>query len=114
MQETRLRFLGREEPLEKEMETYSSILAKRIPMNRGSWQATVHGITRVRLDLVTKPPQTFTLEFDQKETTGKILKQKFLLLVDIFKLKSIRSKLLIVAALILKMPSYDYTYFIRC
>ena len=25
-------------------------------MNRGVWQTTVHGITRVRHDLVTKPP----------------------------------------------------------
>ena len=25
-------------------------------MNRGAWQATVHGITRVRHDLATKPP----------------------------------------------------------
>ena len=26
------------------------------PMDRGSWQVTVHGVTRVRHDLVTKPP----------------------------------------------------------
>ena len=26
------------------------------PMGRGAWQATVHGVTRVRHDLVTKPP----------------------------------------------------------
>ena len=26
------------------------------PMNRGAWQATVHGVARVRHDLVTKPP----------------------------------------------------------
>ena len=25
-------------------------------MDRGDWQATVHGVTRVRHDLVTKPP----------------------------------------------------------
>ena len=25
-------------------------------MNRGAWQATVHGVARVRHDLVTKPP----------------------------------------------------------
>ena len=31
MQETWVRFLGQEEPLEKEMATYSSILAWRIP-----------------------------------------------------------------------------------
>ena len=27
------------------------------PMDRGAWQATVHGITRVGHNLVTKPPQ---------------------------------------------------------
>ena len=26
------------------------------PMDRGTWQATVHGITRVGHDLATKPP----------------------------------------------------------
>ena len=26
------------------------------PMDRGAWQATVHGIARVRYNLVTKPP----------------------------------------------------------
>ena len=31
MQETRVQSLGREDPLEKEMATYSSILAWRIP-----------------------------------------------------------------------------------
>jgi len=25
-------------------------------MNRGAWRATVHGVTRVRHDLATKPP----------------------------------------------------------
>ena len=25
-------------------------------MGRGAWQAPVHGVTRVRHDLVTKPP----------------------------------------------------------
>ena len=36
--------LGREDPLEKEMATRSSILAWRIPMDRGAWRATVHGV----------------------------------------------------------------------
>ena len=29
------------------------------PMDRGAWQATVHGVTRVGHDLVTKPPPYF-------------------------------------------------------
>ena len=27
------------------------------PIDRGAWQATVHGVTRVRHDLESKPPQ---------------------------------------------------------
>ena len=47
MQKTRVRFLGRDDPLEKEMAAHSNILA---------WWAMVHGFARVRHDLVTKPP----------------------------------------------------------
>ena len=42
MQETCLRSLDREDPLEKGMATHSSILAWRIPMDRGACRATVH------------------------------------------------------------------------
>ena len=44
MQETRAQSLGREDPLEEEMATYSSILAWRIPTDRGTWRAAVHGV----------------------------------------------------------------------
>ena len=33
--------LGREDPVQKEMETQSGILAWRIPMDRGAWLAIV-------------------------------------------------------------------------
>ena len=36
MQETWIQYLGQEDPLEKEMATLSSILAWRIPMDRGA------------------------------------------------------------------------------
>ena len=36
--------LGREDPLEDSMATHSSILVWRILMDRGAWQATVHGV----------------------------------------------------------------------
>ena len=45
MQEIPVRFLGQEDPLEEGMATHSSILAWRIPMDRGAWQATVCGVT---------------------------------------------------------------------
>ena len=45
MQETWVRSLGWEDPLEEDMATYSSILAWRIPMDRRAWRATVHGVS---------------------------------------------------------------------
>ena len=33
-------------PLEKGVATHSSILAWRIPMDRGAWRATVHGVAK--------------------------------------------------------------------
>ena len=36
--------LGQEDSLEEEMETYSSILAGRISLDRGAWWATVHRV----------------------------------------------------------------------
>ena len=38
--------LGWEDPLEEGMATHSNILAWRIPMNRGAWRATVHGVAK--------------------------------------------------------------------
>ena len=35
-----------EDPLEEGMATHSSILAWRIAMDRGAWQATVHGVAK--------------------------------------------------------------------
>ena len=46
MQETWVRSLGWEDPLEEGMATHSSILAWRIPMHRGTWCAAVHGVTK--------------------------------------------------------------------
>ena len=44
MWETWVRSLGQRGPLEKEMATHSSILAWRIRMDRGAWQATAHTV----------------------------------------------------------------------
>ena len=46
MQETWVRPLGQEDPLEKEMATHSSTLAWRIPMDRGAWWATVQRVAQ--------------------------------------------------------------------
>ena len=50
-QDTWVRSLGLEYLLDEGMATHSIILAWRIPMDRGAWQATVHGVSH---DWVTK------------------------------------------------------------
>ena len=47
MWETWVQSLSREDPPEEGMATHSSILAWRIPMDRGAWRATVHGFTEL-------------------------------------------------------------------
>ena len=44
-----LETLSWEDPLEEGMATHSSILAWRIPMDRGAWQATVYGVTKSQI-----------------------------------------------------------------
>ena len=48
MQETWVQFLGWEDPLEKEMATYSSILAWRIPWTEEPGRLQSMGLQRVR------------------------------------------------------------------
>ena len=43
--------LGGEDPLEQGMATHSSILTWRIFMDRGAWQATVHGVAKTQTRL---------------------------------------------------------------
>ena len=47
MWETRVQSLGWEDPLEKEVAAYFSILAWRIPTDRGAW-TSLHAITKSR------------------------------------------------------------------
>ena len=49
-QETQFRSLGREDPLEWEMATHSSILAWENSMDRGAWQATVHRVAKIDMN----------------------------------------------------------------
>ena len=46
MRETWVQSLAWEDPLEEGMATHSSMLAWRILMDRGTWWATVHGVTK--------------------------------------------------------------------
>ena len=51
VRETQVQSLGQEDPLEKEMATHSSILAQRIPMDRGDWRAIVNGVAKSQIEL---------------------------------------------------------------
>ena len=51
MWETWVQFLGWEDALEEGMATHSSILAWRIPMDRGAWQATAQRVAKSRIQL---------------------------------------------------------------
>ena len=51
MQEMWVRYLGWEDLLQEGMATHSNILAWRIPMDRGAWQATVQGVAKSRTGL---------------------------------------------------------------
>ena len=53
MRETQVQFLGREDPLEKEMATHSSILARRIPWTEEPAGLQSMGSQRVRHDRAT-------------------------------------------------------------
>ena len=46
VRETWVRSVGLEDPLEEGMATHSSILAWRIPMDRGAWWVMVHGVAK--------------------------------------------------------------------
>ena len=51
MRETWVLSLGWEDPLDESMATHSNILAWRIPMDRGAWWVTVHGVAKSRTQL---------------------------------------------------------------
>ena len=42
----RVQSLDKEDPLEEEMATHSSILTWEKSQNRGAWRATVHGVSK--------------------------------------------------------------------
>ena len=50
-QETWVRSLGWEDPMEEVIATHSSIPDWRIPMDRGAWQGTVHGVAKSKRQL---------------------------------------------------------------
>ena len=51
MRKTWVQTLGGDDPLEEGMATHSSFLAWEIPMVRGAWRATVHGVAESQTHL---------------------------------------------------------------
>ena len=51
MQETLVRSLGWEDPLEEGMATHSSMLAWRSPTDRGAWWGEAPGVSKSRAQL---------------------------------------------------------------
>ena len=66
IQDTWVRSLGWEVPLKEGMATHFSILAWRIPMDRGAWWATVHGVAKswTRLSDLSTAQQSLYYSFD--------------------------------------------------
>ena len=51
IQDTWVPFLGWKDTLEEGMASHSSILVWRIPVDRGAWQTTAHGVAKSRIQL---------------------------------------------------------------
>ena len=66
-----VQFLSWEDPLEEGMATHSSILAWRIPMDRGAWWATAHGVAKSQTLLSTEHTHVLAL------ATEKTQKQQY-------------------------------------
>ena len=45
------------------------------PVDRGAWQATVHGVSKVRQDLATKPPPNIKLYLKKKKKHLKCIRR---------------------------------------
>ena len=66
MQETWVRSLDWEDPLEEGMTIHSSILAWRIPMDRGAWWAACLGFKE--LEVTTHTPASLSIISPRKPT----------------------------------------------
>ena len=69
-QEMRVWPLPQESPLEESMATHSSILAWRIPLDRGAWRATVHSIAESDTTEATKYTHTHTHMIVERSVVG--------------------------------------------
>ena len=68
--------LGQEDPLEKKMVTHSGILASRIPVDRGAWWATVHGVAKPQTRLKQLSMQTCMQKMQRACLPNRIEKKR--------------------------------------
>ena len=92
MWETQVPSLGWEGPLKERMATCSSILAWRIPMDRGAWWATVHGVTKTRTGLRGEAQRSIADSRVYSGNRRNIIKQLFSNLKKINSIEAINKK----------------------
>ena len=88
MRETRVRSLGREDPLEKEMAIHSSTIAWKIPWTEEPGRLQSMGLQRVRQDLATEQQQLMWVDVQsvtQSEVSQKE-KNKYCILIHIYRI----------------------------
>ena len=72
IQELQVGSLGREDPLQQEMATHSSILAWRIPMDRGAWWAIVNAAAKSWTQLMAPHSSTLAWKIPWMEEPGRL------------------------------------------
>ena len=86
MWETWVRSLGWEGSLEEGMETHSSILAWRIPMDREAWQATVRGVAQSQTRLSNYSHISLHIEYILKSKRAEEEMESDVIIYVIYKL----------------------------
>ena len=65
--------LGWEDRLEEGMATHSSIPAWRIPMDRGAWQATVHGVAKITLMMLCREKMNYSSAVSENKSCWRLV-----------------------------------------
>ena len=78
--------LSWDDPLEEGMATHSSILAWRIPIDRGAWQATVHGVAKRQTWLrdLAQHPSVLDLERSSRRSRGAVATLEYVMVCGLW------------------------------
>ena len=92
MLKTWVSLLGWEGPPEEGMATHASIPAWKIPMDRGAWQATVHGVVKSQTGLSTVQHHVlYSIAFTSLIFTNLKMKVKYRNYIQYLKILHMRS-----------------------